>query len=74
VVNNYFKKNKISWHKCFEVCTDGAVAIVGKIKCVITRIKEVAPKCSNTHCILNRHALAIKKPSPDFKSALDVLV
>lgn len=56
------------------VCTDGAVAMVGKIKGVITRIKEVAPKCSNTHCVLHRHVLATKKLSTDFKSALDVAV
>ncbi|CAI6372393.1 unnamed protein product [Macrosiphum euphorbiae] len=46
----------------------------GKIKSVITRIKEVAPKISNSHCVLHRHALATKKLSTDLKSALDVAV
>jgi len=60
--------------KMLDVCTDGTAAMVGKIKCVITRIKEVAPKCSNTRYILNRHALATKKLSPNFKSAPYVAV
>ncbi|XP_025419339.1 zinc finger BED domain-containing protein 5-like [Sipha flava] len=72
VLNKYLVKKKISWQKCVDVCTDGAATIVGKIKGVITRIKEVAPKCSNSHCVLYRHALATKKFSPYLKSALDV--
>jgi len=74
VLNKYLVKKNISWKKCVDVCTDGAAAMVGKIKGVITRIKEVAPKCSNSHCVLHRHALATKKLSPDLKSALDVAV
>lgn len=53
---------------------DGGAEIVGKIKSVITRNKVVGPNFSNSHYVLHHLALATKKLSPDFKSALDVAV
>lgn len=51
-----------------------AAAMVGKIKGVTSRIREVNPNCTKSHCILHRHALETKKLSSDFKSALDLSV
>jgi len=41
VVHKYFEKNWILWQKCLKVHSDGAAAIVGKTKGVITTIKYV---------------------------------
>ncbi|CAG4987123.1 unnamed protein product [Parnassius apollo] len=61
VIDSYMTKHHIDWNKCIDVCSDGAAAMVGKIKGTVTRIKEVAPKCSSSHCVLHRHALVAKK-------------
>uniref|UniRef100_A0A8D8UUY3 Zinc finger BED domain-containing protein 5 n=1 Tax=Cacopsylla melanoneura TaxID=428564 RepID=A0A8D8UUY3_9HEMI len=74
LIDKYFKCHNIPWEKCADVCTDGAAAMVGKMKGVTSRIIEVNPNCTRSHCILHRHALATKKLSPDFKSVLDVAV
>ena len=36
-INNYITKHEIEWKKCTDICTDGAQAMVGKMKGVVTR-------------------------------------
>ncbi|XP_050058770.1 zinc finger BED domain-containing protein 5-like [Aphis gossypii] len=57
VIDSYMNKHQVDWVKCIDVCSDGAAAMVGKIKGTVTRIKNVAPKCHSCHCVLHRHAL-----------------
>lgn len=45
--------------------------MVGKIKGTVTRIKNVAPKCHSSHCVLHRHALVSKKMSSELKQVLN---
>lgn len=74
VLNNFFIKNQIPWEHCVDICTDGAKAMVGKTSGAVARIKEVAPKCTSSHCILHRQALAVKKMPPSLKTVLDEAV
>jgi len=56
------------------MCSDGAAAMIDKIKGTVTRIKNIAPKCSSSHCVLHRHALVAKKMSYELKTVLDQAV
>ena len=42
--------------------------MVGKVKGVVSRIKNVAPNCSSSHCVLHRHALVGKKIPDELKN------
>lgn len=74
VIDNYMIVHHIDWSKCIDVCSDGAAAMIGKIKGTITRIKNVAPKCNSSHCVLHRHALVGKKMPTDLKQVLNEAV
>lgn len=41
VIDSYMNKHQVDWVKCIDVCSDGAAAMVGKIKGTVTRIKNV---------------------------------
>ncbi|XP_050058856.1 zinc finger BED domain-containing protein 5-like [Aphis gossypii] len=71
VIDSHMSKHHIEWNKCIDVCSDGAAAMIGKIKGTVTRIKSVAPKCSNSHCVLHRPALVAMKISYELKTILD---
>ena len=57
-VNNYFIEKQINWLFCVGVCTDRAAAIIGRLSGLTVRIKEVAPECEATHCVIHREMLA----------------
>jgi hypothetical protein len=71
VINSYMIEHEISWGKCVNVCTDGARAMTGKMAGVVARIKELAPSCSNSHCVLHRQAPVAKTMETDLKTVLD---
>ncbi|XP_060853299.1 zinc finger BED domain-containing protein 5-like [Rhopalosiphum padi] len=71
VIDSYMNKHQVDWVKCIDICSDGAAAMVGKIKGTITRIKNVAPKCHSSHCVLHRHALVSKKMPLELKQVLN---
>ena len=68
-VNNYFIEKQINWLFCVGVCTDGAAAMIGRLSGLTVRIKEVAPECEATHCVIHRGMLASRKISPELHSA-----
>ncbi|KAL4098313.1 hypothetical protein QTP88_022947 [Uroleucon formosanum] len=74
MLNNFFELEGLTWDNCIDICTDGAKAMVGKTAGVVSRIKEVTNNCSNSHCILHRQALAIKKMPIPLKNVLDEAV
>uniref|UniRef100_A0A8D3DJ55 Uncharacterized protein n=1 Tax=Scophthalmus maximus TaxID=52904 RepID=A0A8D3DJ55_SCOMX len=49
---------KLKWSFCVGICTDGAAAMTGRLSGLTTRIKEVAPECESTHCVIHREMLA----------------
>jgi len=74
VIDSYMNKHQVDWVKCIDVCGDGAAAMVGKIKGTVKRIKNVAPKCHCSHCVLHRHALVSKKMTSELKQVLNEAV
>ena len=61
LIDAFFTVSGIPWYNCVDVCTDGAKAMTGKTSGVISRIKQKVKECSSNHCVLHRHALAVKK-------------
>ena len=59
---------------CIGVCTDGAAAMIGRLSGLTVRIKEVAPECEATHCVIHREMLASRKLSPELHSVFGEVV
>ena len=48
--------------------------MTGRLSGLTARIKEVAPECESTHCIIHREMLVSRKMSPEFNSVfIDVV-
>jgi hypothetical protein len=45
--------------------------MIGKTAGIVAGIKELAPSCSNSNCVLHRQALVAKTLEGDRKTALD---
>ena len=71
---NDYMSGKLDWSFCVGVCTDGAAAMVGRLHGLCARIKEVAPGCESTHCVIHREMLASRKMSPELNSVLSDVV
>lgn len=65
---------KLKWSFCVGICTDGAAAMTGRLSGLTTRIKEVAPECESTHCVIHREMLASRKIPPKLNSVLNDVV
>ena len=72
-LNEYFSE-KLNWSFCIGVCTDGAAAMIGRLSGLTVRIKEVAPECEATHCVIHREMLASRKLSPELHSVFGDVV
>ena len=72
-LNEYFT-GKLNWSFCVGVWTDGAAAMIGSLSGLTVRIKEVAPECEGTHCVIHREMLASRKISPEFHSVFHDIV
>ncbi|KAF2356531.1 Ribonuclease H-like domain [Trinorchestia longiramus] len=62
VMKDFFKAQDFAdWSKNIgSICTDGAPAMLGNKSGVAALVKVEAPHAIVTHCILHRHALAVK--------------
>ena len=65
---------KLKWSFCVGICTDGAAAMTGRLSGLTTRIKEVAPECESTHCVIHREMLASRKIPAELNSVLNDVV
>ena len=72
-LNEYFT-GKINWSFCVGLCTDGAAAMIGRLSGLTARIKEVAPECEGTHCVIHRKMLTSRKISPELHSVFNDVV
>ncbi|GFQ88003.1 protein FAM200A [Trichonephila clavata] len=59
---------QLKWFFCVSICTDGAVAMTGRLSGLTDRIKEVAPERISTHYFIHREVLISQKMSPEFNS------
>ena len=73
-INSFMQKHEIEWEKCVDVCSDASRAMDGKIAEAVTLIKYVAPESTSSHCLLYRHALAVKTMPTSLKNVLDQAV
>lgn len=64
---------KLKWAFCVGICTDGSVAMTGRLSGLTARIKEVTSECESTHCVLHREMLASRKMPPELNSVLKLL-
>jgi hypothetical protein len=60
--------------KCVGLCTDGARAMCGKNSSVVTRMLEVSPNASWTHCNIHREVLVSKNLPDNLKMVLNTSV
>ena len=72
-LNDYFTE-KLNRYFCVGVCTDRVVAMAGRLSGLTIRVKEVAPECEATHCVIQREMLASQKTSPELNSVFDDIV
>ena len=56
-LNDYIS-GKPNWSFCVGICTDGAAALTGWLSGSTAWVKEVAPECQATHCVIHREMLA----------------
>lgn len=73
-IDTYIRSKQLNWLNCVGVCTDGARAMCGKKSGVVTRIVEVSPKATWTHCSIHREALVCKSLSEEFQMVLNTSV
>ncbi|XP_077187017.1 SCAN domain-containing protein 3-like isoform X2 [Paroedura picta] len=69
-----FISGKLKWSSCVGICTDGAAAMTARLSDLTARIKEVAPECESTHCIIHWELLASRKMPPELNSVLSDIV
>jgi hypothetical protein len=69
-----YVSGKFVWSFCIGVCTDGAAAMTGQLSGFTARVREVAPDCEPTHCVIHREMLACRKMSPKLNGVLNDVV
>ncbi|XP_067939772.1 protein FAM200C-like [Watersipora subatra] len=60
VVSNFFDEVDLKWENVIGCCTDVAPAMLGTRSGFQTLVKKVSPNVKSTHCMLHRHALAVR--------------
>lgn len=71
LVDDFLTENQIPWTNCIDVCTDGARAMTGAKAGAVAKINEKSNETASSHCILHRHALAMKNIPPCLNNVVD---
>lgn len=69
-----YMSGKLKWSFCVGICTDGAAAMTGRLSGLTARIKEVAPECESTHCVIHREMMASRKMPQELSGVLNDVV
>ncbi|KAJ7335608.1 hypothetical protein JRQ81_013549, partial [Phrynocephalus forsythii] len=67
-------QKKMIWNgtsTCVDICSDGAAAMVGKVKGALSRMKQVDGNATSSHSVIHRHSLATRRMAQDLKVVLD---
>jgi hypothetical protein len=59
-VNTYFQEKGLLRINCISICYDGAAAVTGHIKGLLSFAQKQTPSLVTTHCFLHREALMVK--------------
>jgi hypothetical protein len=69
LINKFLKTNSLLRSACFEICSDGAVALTGIRKGFTARVKAVSPHVILQDCMIHR-----KPTNPGVSKVLQVAV
>ncbi|XP_068207498.1 protein FAM200C-like [Palaemon carinicauda] len=74
LVDDFFRDNDFSWDMVSTVCSDGAPAMLGRNSVFGALVKADASHIIVTHCVLHKHALAVKTLPPKLAEVLKTVV
>ncbi|KAJ7335725.1 hypothetical protein JRQ81_013666, partial [Phrynocephalus forsythii] len=52
-INKCIQKNDLEWSKYVDICSDGAAAMVGKVKGAVSKMNQVAGNATSSHCVIH---------------------
>ncbi|XP_034150622.1 zinc finger BED domain-containing protein 5-like [Esox lucius] len=69
-LSKVFERHSLSFEKVNLLVTDGAPAMVGKHRGLVSRLKEIAPQMHGLHCLIHQSVLCAKL-SGELKAVMD---
>jgi hypothetical protein len=74
VVNKLSDCKSLLWDLVEAICTDSALAMLGKNSGFMAVVKKMNSNVISSHCILHQHALALKTPLSHLQDVFDVVI
>lgn len=71
---DFIVHNKLDWSRSVSISTDGATAMTGRVRGLVSRVQSIAPLVKAKHCCIHREQLAVKHMPPCLKTVLDEAV
>jgi hypothetical protein len=72
VLDTFVTSNGLWLSSCVGICTDGAKAITGRHRGVVTLMQAVTPDATWVNCSIPREALSAKGMNDSLKDVLDI--
>ncbi|GFT51641.1 zinc finger BED domain-containing protein 5 [Nephila pilipes] len=66
-----YRKNDLEWDKCVNICSNGTVEMIGKVKGAVSRMKQVAKNATSSHYVMHRLCLTTRRLPQGLKLVLD---
>ena len=73
-LTNYLGENGLSWKQGVEICTNGALFIIGSIKEFVSFARKENPDIIKIYCFLHREVLIEKTLGSELKKVFDEVV
>jgi hypothetical protein len=74
VLEHYFKEKDIPLDNIVSVATDGALAMVGRYRGLISYLRKAVPNAVAVHCVIHRQHLVAKKLSDRLHCSLQYVI